>query len=146
MPGNAPPTFVPLLLPDLIETAPSREGWLHEIKHDGFRTEVAIGGGRARAFTRRGHDWSERYARIVEAAAALPCRSALIDGEVIVQEPDGRIEPGDATGDTRKRAQLERRGQHLGQGTGRDGQAAGLMRTSRHGPACRAPFASLVGR
>ena len=73
-----------------IDKTSQRPDWLHEIKHDGFRTEVAMGGGRARAFTRRGHDWSDRYARIVEAATALPCRSALIDGEAIVQEADGR--------------------------------------------------------
>jgi ATP-dependent DNA ligase len=86
---HAPPAFVPLLLPSLVEEPPAG-GFLHEIKHDGFRTSLTIGGGRVRAFTRRGHDWSGRYGRIVEAAAALPCRSALIDGEAIVQAPDGR--------------------------------------------------------
>src|SRR5262245_56013726 len=68
----------------------ARRRRLHEIKHDGFRTLLAIGGGRARCYTRRGHDWSDRYARIVDAAPKLDCRSALIDGEIIVQDEAGR--------------------------------------------------------
>ena len=45
---------------------------LHEIKYDGYRTQVIVEGGRARAFTRRGFDWSDKYPHLVEAAAALP--------------------------------------------------------------------------
>jgi bifunctional non-homologous end joining protein LigD len=49
---SGPPAFTPLLLPSLVETPPAADGWLHEIKHDGFRTALAIGGGRAIAYTR----------------------------------------------------------------------------------------------
>jgi bifunctional non-homologous end joining protein LigD len=84
------PAFVPLLLPSAVDEAPAGDGWLHEIKHDGFRTLLAIGGGRARCYTRRGHDWSDRYARVAEAASRLACRSALIDGEVVAQDAAGR--------------------------------------------------------
>src|SRR5262249_58873800 len=44
--------------------------------------------GSVRAYTRNGHDWSDRYPGIIAAARKLPCRSAILDGEVIVQ--DGR--------------------------------------------------------
>ena len=44
---------------------------------------------KARAYTRNGFDWSERYAGIIKAAAKLNCRSAIIDGEVIVQDENG---------------------------------------------------------
>jgi ATP-dependent DNA ligase len=37
------------------------------------------------AYTRNGFDWTERYPGITKAAAKLGCRSAIIDGEVIVQ-------------------------------------------------------------
>ena len=43
----------------------------------------------ARAFTRNGYDWSDRYRPIVDAARALRCSSAIIDGEMCVQGPDG---------------------------------------------------------
>ncbi|WP_245429939.1 hypothetical protein [Mesorhizobium sp. WSM3859] len=40
--------------------------------------------GQARAFTRRGYDWSHLYKRIVETAANLPVKSAILDGEAVV--------------------------------------------------------------
>jgi ATP-dependent DNA ligase len=36
-----------------------------------------------------GHDWSDRYPGIVRAAASLRCKSAIIDGEAIVQNGNG---------------------------------------------------------
>jgi hypothetical protein len=40
-------------------------GWVHEIKHDGYRLIVPRRDGpTVRLFTRRGHDWTERYAAL----------------------------------------------------------------------------------
>jgi ATP-dependent DNA ligase len=50
---------------------------------------LVIDRGAARAFTRRGSDWTYRYRPIVAAARRLPCRAAIIDGEVIVQDESG---------------------------------------------------------
>ena len=49
-----------------------------------------MGGGKAVAYTRSGLDWSDRFAPIVEAAAGLPVESALIDGEVVTLDAQGR--------------------------------------------------------
>ena len=87
---SSTPAFVPPLLPSLVDSPPAGDGFLHEIKHDGFRTIVTVDRGRAVAFSRNGHDWSGRYSRIVEAAAKLRCRQAVIDGEAIVQDEQGR--------------------------------------------------------
>jgi DNA ligase D-like protein (predicted ligase) len=81
--------FIPPQLPTLAEQPPEGSGWIHEIKHDGFRTIVVIEHRGARAFTRNGYDWTNRYPGIVAAAAALRCRSAILDGEVIVQDERG---------------------------------------------------------
>ena len=40
---------------------PSGPGWIHEIKHDGYRLQVRKNADRVRLFTRRGFDWTERY-------------------------------------------------------------------------------------
>jgi DNA ligase D-like protein (predicted ligase) len=85
----APLSFIPPLLPVPAETPPEGEGWLHEIKHDGNRTMLVIERGQARAFTRRGLDWTSEYRRITDASAALKCRTAILDGEVIVQDKRG---------------------------------------------------------
>jgi hypothetical protein len=50
---------------------------------------VVIDRGQVRVFSRNGHDWSDRYPGIVRAAAGLRCKSAILDGEAIVQNGDG---------------------------------------------------------
>ncbi|MEI9410697.1 RNA ligase family protein [Mesorhizobium salmacidum] len=76
--------------PVLVETPPVSDDWLHEIKYDGFRTQVILDWAGARAFTRTGIDWSKRYWPIVTAAEQLKAKSFILDGEVIAPEPDGR--------------------------------------------------------
>jgi ATP-dependent DNA ligase len=51
---------------------------------------VVIAGRVARAYTRNGHDWNDRYPRVATDAAKLRCRSAVLDGEVIVQDEKDR--------------------------------------------------------
>jgi bifunctional non-homologous end joining protein LigD len=88
-PATARLGFIAPQIPTLVSEPPAGDGWLHEIKHDGYRTVVVLQERAARAFTRNGHDWSTRYAPICRAAEALACRSAVIDGEMIVQGKDG---------------------------------------------------------
>ena len=64
--------FIEPQLPTLTDQPPQGANWLHEVKHDGFRTILVIDRGTVRAFTRNGHDWSGRYPRIVAAAKGLP--------------------------------------------------------------------------
>jgi bifunctional non-homologous end joining protein LigD len=49
-------------------TVPDRPEWIHEIKHDGYRLIIQRDGKRVRLFTRNGHDWSDRFPPITEAA------------------------------------------------------------------------------
>jgi DNA ligase D-like protein (predicted ligase) len=82
-------SFIEPLLPSSAPVAPEGDDWIHELKHDGYRTLLVVNQDRVRAFTRRGNDWTDIYQPIVAAAAKLRCRSAIIDGEVIVQNEDG---------------------------------------------------------
>jgi len=83
------PKFIAPQVPILSAEPPGGDGWIHEIKHDGFRTLLRIDSGNICAFTRNGFDWSVKNQRIVTAGAELNCSSALIDGEVIVQNERG---------------------------------------------------------
>jgi DNA ligase D-like protein (predicted ligase) len=83
------PAFIAPQIPVLSSEPPTGEGWIHEIKHDGFRTLIRMAGKDVRAFTRSGLDWSDKYQRVIDACRKLRCRSALIDGEVVVQDEDG---------------------------------------------------------
>src|SRR5687768_15325798 len=86
---SRPPKSLAPPVPILSAEPPEGDGWIHEIKHDGFRTLLRVDRGDVRAFTRGGHDWSDKYGRVIEACGKLKCRSALIDGEVIVQDKHG---------------------------------------------------------
>jgi bifunctional non-homologous end joining protein LigD len=70
-------------------TPPDDEGWLHEIKLDGYRTLARIEDGAVRFITRGGHDWTERYGDLARWFQDLACKSALIDGEIVVQDETG---------------------------------------------------------
>jgi bifunctional non-homologous end joining protein LigD len=82
------PAFRDPQLATLVDHVPTGSDWIHEVKYDGYRALLAVGGGTAKAFTRTGLDWSDRFAPIVAAAAALP-GSALIDGEVVALDAKG---------------------------------------------------------
>ena len=85
-----PPPFRPVQLATLVDTVPTGDRWLHEMKYDGYRVLIAVGGGQARAYTRSGLDWSEKFAGIVADAAQLDVSSVLIDGEAVVMDEKGR--------------------------------------------------------
>lgn len=70
-------------------TPPDGNDWLHEIKLDGYRTLAFVKDGNARLITRSGLDWTHRYGDLAEAVGALPCREAIIDGEIVVQDAQG---------------------------------------------------------
>jgi bifunctional non-homologous end joining protein LigD len=82
--------FIEPQLPSLVDQPPEGKHWVHEIKNDGYRCQVLLEQARARMLTRNGFDWSDRDPSIVRAASKLRCRSAIIDGEAIVQDWNGR--------------------------------------------------------
>src|SRR6478735_2235451 len=82
--------FIEPQLASPVDQPPEGKHWIHEVKHDGYRSQVVIERGQVRVFSRNGHDWSARYPGIIRAAAKLHCKSAIIDGETIVQDGDGR--------------------------------------------------------
>lgn len=84
------PAFRDVQLATLVDHVPTGAGWLHEVKYDGYRALIAVAGKEARAFTRHGLDRSDRFAPIVAAFAGLGLASALIDGEVVAFDRDGR--------------------------------------------------------
>ena len=72
-------------LPSVGEQPPTGPGWVHEIKHDGYRLmarrdALSVG---IRLLTKNGHDWASRYPLILQAVRRLKVRSCLIDGEAV---------------------------------------------------------------
>ncbi|WP_420477687.1 DNA ligase D [Brevundimonas sp. FT23028] len=78
--ARKPHAFVPPQLCKPVDYPPGGAGWVHEIKFDGYRLQVATGGGRATVRTRKGLDWSAKFPELAADAAAWP--DAVIDGEL----------------------------------------------------------------
>jgi ATP dependent DNA ligase domain len=76
-------------LPRLTERPPAGPGWIHEIKHGGFRILAHRKGRAIRLMSRNGHDLAGRFPQIVEAVRTLPVQSCVIDGEAIVTDDKG---------------------------------------------------------
>ena len=76
-------------LPSPAKAPPSGPGWIHEIKHDGFRVLARRDSASVRLITRAGNDFTERFPLVASAVAALPARSCLIYGEAIVCDENG---------------------------------------------------------
>ena len=84
-----PAGFIEPCRPTLVASPPAGPGWLHEMKHDGFRILARKQGERVEVWSRRGALFNDRFPRIAEAVGALPVDNALIDGEAVVFLPDG---------------------------------------------------------
>jgi bifunctional non-homologous end joining protein LigD len=82
-------TFIEPCLPSPAKAPPSGPGWIHEIKHDGFRILARRDSAGVRLITRAGNDFSSRFPFIAMAVSRLPVRSCLIDGEAIVCDENG---------------------------------------------------------
>lgn len=83
-PALAFPAFVEPALAQLQTKPPAGDGWVHEVKFDGYRLQARLAGGKVAFLTRKGLDWTERFGtRLAEALGALPCDSAVIDGEIV---------------------------------------------------------------
>lgn len=83
------PAWVAPQLATLVAAAPVGGEWIHEIKLDGYRILMRIERGRIRLLTRNRQDWTERFPAVVEAAAALPVKEAILDGEIVALDRAG---------------------------------------------------------
>lgn len=84
------PDHVEVELASLVKSVPEGERWLHEIKFDGYRIVARKQGEKVRLISRNGKDWTDRFRQVADAVAReLSVSSAMLDGEVVVMQPDG---------------------------------------------------------
>ncbi|MGX7953643.1 DNA ligase D [Tsuneonella sp. HG249] len=86
--GN-PPQFREPQLATLVDSVPAGNRWMHEIKFDGYRALIAAAGVKVSVYTRKGLDWTDKFAPLAEAVAALDLPPCLIDGEIVAYGEDG---------------------------------------------------------
>jgi ATP-dependent DNA ligase len=84
-----PAGFIEPCLPSASKAPPPGPGWIHEIKHDGFRILAVRDAAGARLITRQGNDFTKRFPSAVKALQSLKVNSCTIDGEAIVTDASG---------------------------------------------------------
>jgi bifunctional non-homologous end joining protein LigD len=84
------PDFVPPMLATLADGAFDDPAWLFEVKWDGYRVEAVIRDGRARIWTRNRVDAATYFPDLAGPADWIDAREAVVDGEVVALDPDGR--------------------------------------------------------
>ena len=81
------PDFIAPQLCQTLARPPASNGWVHEIKFDGYRVQIRVEDGAVTLKTRKGLDWTGRFPEIARAAEALP--DAIIDGEICALDDSG---------------------------------------------------------
>ncbi len=67
---------------------------MHDVKFDGYRVQLHKHNAKPKAFTRRVHNWSNRFDDILSEFAMVPSRDCIVDGEAVVQDESGRADFG----------------------------------------------------
>ena len=87
--GDYPAGFSPQLA-GAREAPPTGEGWLHEIKWDGYRMMADLVKGQAKLRSRGKLDWTETFPEVTRAIEVLPVKDVRLDGELVVIDRLGR--------------------------------------------------------
>jgi DNA ligase D-like protein (predicted ligase) len=84
------PAFVEPMAAQIIRKLPEGDEWLYEVKFDGYRGVLIKDGLRAEIRSRKNRDLSGMYPGVVEACLAVDAEAAVIDGEIVAVDPQGR--------------------------------------------------------
>ncbi|MGE3315416.1 MAG: non-homologous end-joining DNA ligase [Planctomycetaceae bacterium] len=88
---SALPASPDVELTTLVDEVPDGDDWLHEIKFDGYRMICIVGPrGRIEFLSRNGRSWTAKVPDLAKAARLLNTKRAILDGEVVVLDKDGR--------------------------------------------------------
>nr|WP_164840683.1 non-homologous end-joining DNA ligase [Sinorhizobium meliloti] len=88
------PARVDPCLATLVDRPPKGPDWAYEVKWDGYRVAVHIEPGRVKILTRGGYDWTERFPAVADDARRLAVKTAILDGEAVVLDDQGRSDFG----------------------------------------------------
>ena len=88
--GAVDPHAVKLMLAEPADYAFTKDDWLFELKLDGYRLLASKAHGEALLLSRNGNDYTDAFPEVTRAIKALPFESMVIDGEVVVLDPEGK--------------------------------------------------------
>src|SRR5215813_6520352 len=78
--------FVPPMLATLVRALPQGSQWEYELKLDGYRLQAIRDGDQVRLYSRRGNDFTKKFARIATRVSNIKASSFILDGEAVAVE------------------------------------------------------------
>jgi bifunctional non-homologous end joining protein LigD len=87
---SAKPVFKEPMKALLVDALPQGPEWIYEVKFDGYRALAIKDGQKLSLLSRNGRDLSGRFPDISPELKKLPARQAVLDGEIVAIEPEGR--------------------------------------------------------
>jgi bifunctional non-homologous end joining protein LigD len=86
----AMPTTIRPMLATLVDEPFTTADWLYEIKWDGYRAVAFIEDGNVRLVSRNQNDLTSQYRELAELPQRVRAKSAIIDGEIVALDEEGR--------------------------------------------------------
>jgi bifunctional non-homologous end joining protein LigD len=84
------PTAIYPMLAESIEKPFDDKDWLFEIKWDGYRAIAFIEGGKVRLVSRNQNELTARYSELKDMPDYVKAKTAILDGEVVALDEEGR--------------------------------------------------------
>ncbi|HEY5895235.1 MAG TPA: non-homologous end-joining DNA ligase [Chthoniobacterales bacterium] len=82
--------FVPPMKARLVSTPPAGKGWSYELKFDGYRALALKENHRVDLLSTNKKSFNARFPEIVEGLVEFPARTAVLDGEIVALDSEGR--------------------------------------------------------
>jgi bifunctional non-homologous end joining protein LigD len=80
-------------LAKLVNTVPSGEDWLYELKYDGYRILAFVEDNSVRLITRKGHDYTKQFQNVATSLINLAAgRAMILDGEMTITDASGKTD------------------------------------------------------
>jgi bifunctional non-homologous end joining protein LigD len=74
----------------LVDTLPKGNEWVYELKFDGVRALALARGKNIELISRNEKDFTTKFPEVAEALQELPCKEAILDGEIVALDEEGR--------------------------------------------------------
>jgi bifunctional non-homologous end joining protein LigD len=83
-------TFVEPMKAVLVENLPKGDDWIYELKFDGVRALGIKRGKKIDLVSRNAKDFTAKFPEVADALKKLPCKEAMLDGEIVALDEEGR--------------------------------------------------------
>jgi len=84
------PVFVSPMLATLVKTLPEGTQWEYELKLDGYRLQAIKHNNNVRLYSRRGSDFTKKFAPIATAVSKIKQSAFVLDGEAVAVDAAGK--------------------------------------------------------